>query len=180
MTATSRVLPRRLDSGSSQAYYFVELDRIKEKKSKAFHYYTLPAPVRRVYMMGQDDFLVVHSGGSKSVSRVSVADSSVISVDGGIISDEILSPDGNTLYALATSGNSASVAAFELAEFVHRKVAVTHGQKPTELLHLPNRGMLVAYDSNGYTLSVIPDDFKAKESSSVVEFFVPFLFGLEH
>jgi hypothetical protein len=168
------------DTGASQAYYFVELDRIQEKKSKAFHYYTLPAPVRKVYMMGQDSFLVVHSGSSKSVSRVSVADSSVISVDGGTITDELLSPDGGTLYALATSGTTAAVAAFELEEFLHRKVAVTHGQKPTGLLHLADKGLLVAFDANGYALTVIPDDFKAKDSSSVVEFFVPFLFGLEH
>lgn len=168
------------DTGSSQAYYFVELDRIHEKKSKAFHYYTLPAPVRKVYMMGQDSFLVVHSGGSKSVSKVSVADGSVISVDGGTITDELLSPDGATLYALATSGNTASVAAFELEAFLHRKVAVTHGQKPSRLLHLPDKGLLVAFDNNGYALTVIPDDFKGKDSSSVVECFVPFLFGLEH
>jgi hypothetical protein len=170
------------DSGSSKSYYYVELHRIAEKKSKAFHRYTtLPAAVRKVYMQPDDSFLVMHSTGSSPFSFVTVSNGSVESVGGGLtVSNEIFSPDGKTMYALSQKGGKTFVVAYDLESRTARTIDVSYGNPPVALVHMADAGLLVAHDSSGQTLTVIPEDFDSDAADSVVQFFAPTLFGLEH
>ena len=170
------------NSGNNKSYYYVELHRIAEKKSKAFHRYTtLPAGVRKVYMQGEDTFLVIHSSGSSPMSLVTVSDGSVVSVGGGLtLSQEQFSPDGSTMFALAQKSGKTYVVAFDVATFQARDIDVSYGNAPVGLVHMADAGLLVAYDSSGQTLTVISDDFVSDDGDSVVQFFAPTLFGLEH
>jgi len=169
------------DSGSNKSYYYVELHRIAEKKSKAFHRYTtLPAGVRKVYMQGDDSFLVMHSSGSSPMSFVTASNGSVESVGGGLtVSHEQFSPDGNDMYALAQKGGKTYVVAYDLEDRSARDIEVTFGNPPSGLVHMADAGLLVAYDGSGQTLTVIPDDFDSDSVDSVVQFFAPTLVGLE-
>mgnify|MGYP002640175641 CR=1 FL=1 len=170
------------DGGSSKSYYYVELHRLAEKKSKAFHRYTtLPAGVRKVYMQGEDTFLVMHSTGSSPMSFVTVSNGSVESVGGGLtVSQERFSPDGDSMYALAQKGGRTYVVAYDLTERTARVIDVSYGNAPAGLVHMADAGLLVTYDSTGQTLTVIPDDFVADDADAVVQFFAPTLIGLEH
>ena len=158
------------------------MHRIAEKKSKAFHRYTtLPAGVRKVYMQPDDSFQVMHSSGSSPFSFVTVANGSVESVGGGLtVANEIFSPDGKTMYALSQKSGKTFVVAYDLVSRTARTVDVSYGNPPAGLVHMADAGLLVAYDSSGQTLTVIPEDFDPDSADSVVQFFAPTLIGLEH
>ena len=172
------------DSGNSSSYYFVELDQLQEKKSKAFHYYTLLSPISRVYMLGGGDhFLALHpSGESDSMSMVSVIDGSVLSFGAGqTIHQEVFSADGNVMYTLATKGASTYLSSVDFAEpdaLAKEKINISNGPLPDRLIHLEKQGLLVAADSLNETLLVAPEDFEEREEA--VQLFAPYLFGLEH
>jgi hypothetical protein len=170
------------NTGADKSYYYVELHRIAEKKSKAFHRYTtLPAGVRKVVMQGDDRFLVLHSGGQSPMSQVTVSNGSVVSVGGGLtISNEQFSADGSIMYVLATKNYRTYVVAFDVETLQGRDIDVSYGQVPTGLSLLEEAGLLVAYDTAGKVLTVLPADFKSKDSESAVQFFAPTLYGLEH
>jgi len=168
------------DSGQSAAYYFVELDRLEEKKSKAFHFYVLPDVVRKVYALGADTFLVMHpSGGSSPMSRVTAADGAIVSVGGNVsVTHEVFSADGTTMYALASKQGTTRLVAYDAVGFQSSSIDVTHGRAPTGLAQIPEAALLLLYDANGETLVVVPEAFKS--SLDAVEFLAPFLYGLEH
>ncbi len=160
-------------SGDSYGYYFVELDHLADKKSKAFHLFNLPAPVRRVYMVDKDRFLVMHSSGSSPMSLVTVSSGEVISL-GGIpnLFAEVFAPDGTTLYALSQSGR---IVRFDTADFSASSIDVKHVVSPGSLRLVADKGLLFAWDDNG--LVVAPDDFET--ASDAVEIAQPVLFGLD-
>lgn len=170
------------DGGASKSYYYVELHRIAEKKSKAFHRSTtLPAGVRKVYKQAEDIFLVMHSSGSSPMSFVTVSNGSVESVGGGFtVSQERFSADGNSMYALAYKGGKTYVVAYDLNERTARVMDLSYGKAPAGLVHVADAGLLVTYDGSGQTLSIIPEDFEPEDADSVVQFFAPTLIGLEH
>jgi hypothetical protein len=169
-------------SGSAKSYYYVELHRLAEKKSKAFHRYTtLPAAVRKVYMRGEDTFLVMHTGGNSAMSEVTVSNGSVISMGGGLsLFDERFSADGKMLYALANQFGKTYLLAYDFESGTQRSQDVSYGEKADRLAHMPDAGALVTFDDDGRVLTVVPEDFGADGSEKPVQFFAPFLLGLEH
>jgi len=160
--------------GDSYSYYFVELDHLADKKSKAFHLFNLPAPVRKVYMVDKDRFLVMHSSGPSPMSIVTASSGEVISL-GGIpnLFSEVFAPDGTTLYALSQSGR---IVRFDTTDFSARSIDVRHVVNSPEGLRLvADKGLLFTWDDNG--LVVAPDDFEV--ASDAVEIALPVLFGLD-
>ena len=172
------------DDGNDNSYYFVELDQLAEKKSKAFQYYTLPSHISRVYMLGgAEHFLVLHpSGGSNSMSMVSVTDGSVLSFGAGqVIHQEVFSANGNIMYTLATKGVSTYLSSIDFTvpdALAMKQVNLSNGPLPDRLLHLEKEGLLVAADSLNETLLVVPEDFDERDDA--VQLFAPYLLGLEH
>ncbi len=172
------------DSGNDNSYYFVELDQLAEKKSKAFQYYTLPSHISRVYMLGgAEHFLALHpAGGSNSMSMVSATDGSVLSFGGGqTIHQEVFSADGNTMYTLATKGAATYLSSIDFSEpeaLDIEMINISNGPSPDRLIHLEKQGLVVATDSLNETLLVAPDDFDEREDA--VQLFAPYLLGLEH
>ncbi|MBM4353531.1 MAG: hypothetical protein FJ109_06995 [Deltaproteobacteria bacterium] len=159
--------------GDSYSYYFVELDRLAEKKSKAFHLFNLPAPVRRVYMVDKDRFLVMHSGGPSPMSMVTVSSGEVISL-GGIpnLFSEVFDLSGTILYALSQSGR---LVRFNVTDFSAASIDIKHVVTPGTLRLVDDKGLLFAWDANG--IVVAPDDFKV--AADAVEIALPVLFGLD-
>jgi hypothetical protein len=168
-------------SGGAKSYYLVALHHLAEKKSKAFERFPLPAGVRAVYLLSDDEFLVMHSGGNAPMSLVT-ADSkgSVSSIGGNLtVSNEQFSADGKTLFALARKGTKSYVAAFDVATFQERVVEVSYGLPATRLSVLSDAGLVLAHDSNGMTLTVLPVDFTSGDQDAAVQFFLPALNGLD-
>lgn len=172
------------NNGYENRYYFVELDRLDEKKSKAFHLYSLQSGINRVYLLGdRERFLVFHQPGSADpLSLVAAADGSVYSLGvGPTLSQEVFSADGNRMFALAQKGGVTELASFDFSnpqQILTEKVNVTHAAAPTMFRFLEEEEMVIAADSEGRTLLVAPSSFE--EESDVVELFAPYLFGLEH
>jgi len=164
------------DTGYAYGYYFVELDRLKEKKSQAFHYYALASKVRRVYPLGSDRFLVLHEGGSSPMSQVNASDSSVISVGGDLtISSEVLPLGSSIMYALGKKVDKTYLIAFDVNTFASRSIEVSHGSSPDKVQLMPDSGLLLA-SAGASGLVVVPEGFA--EEKDAVEFLAPFLFGL--
>lgn len=168
------------DTGQSKAYYFVELDRLAEKKSKAFNKISLLAPASRVYMLDGDHFLVMHpAGNSDPLSRVSLADGSVSSLGGNlVISDEVFAANGKTMYALAVKGGTTYVVALDPATLQFRQLELPGIGTGSGLTLMTEQGVLAVHHDNGESLYVLPEDFDGQDDA--VEFLVPVLNGLEH
>lgn len=164
------------DSGNSFGYYFVELERLKEKKSQAFHYYALSSRVRKVYPLGVDRFLVMHDSGPSPMSLVNAADSSVISIGGGLtMSAEVLPLGGTTMYAIGTKQAKSYLLAFDVTTFATRSIEVGHGLSPNKVQLMEDSGLLLVSEG-AYGLVVVPEAFTNEEDA--VEILVPLLLGL--
>jgi len=158
--------------GQSYSYYFVELDHLADKKSKAFHLFNLPAPVGQVYMVDKDRFLVMHASGPSPMSVVTASSGEVISLGGPRLTNEVFAPDGTTLFALSNNGR---IFRFDTTDFSADSIDVKHVVSPGNLRLAADKGLLFAWDDNG--LVVAPDDFEV--AGDAVEIALPVLFGLD-
>lgn len=171
------------NSGQGYTYYFVELDQLATKKSKAFHEFSLLAPVARAYMLPDEQhFLVIHpsSGAAATpMSLVALEDGSVVSLGGNLsVSSEQFSADRTRMYALAGKAGKTYLVAFDftsVGSLSSRDINVTNGIKPTSLRYIESEGLLVLSDSAGEMLMLVPDDFA--ERGDAVQYFVPYLNG---
>jgi hypothetical protein len=171
-------------AGSDNSYYFVELDALKEKKSKAFHFYSLPSAINRVYLLGDlQNFLVFHSSGASPMSIVSAADGSVVSLGGGdlVITNEIFSKDLNRMFALAGKSGTTYAVAYDftdVGQLSGRYLDLAGQSVPKGLSFLQDKELLVVPGDEGRSLIVLPTSFK--DRGEAVEIVAPFLVGLEH
>lgn len=169
------------NTGQGYNYYFVELDKLAEKKSKAFNEFSLLAPVSRVYMLPDEQhFLVIHpsaSAASTPMSLVALEDGSVISLGGNLlVSNEQFSADRTRMFALVGKSGKTHLVAFDFTSvgaMSSKDINVTNGINPTSLQYMEDQGLLVLSDSGGEMLMVVPEDFE--ERGDAVQFFTPYL-----
>jgi len=172
-------------AGAEYSYYFVELDALAEKKSKAFHRYSLLAPIQRVYLLGDGEtFLVFHSAAGKA-SLVSVADGSVNELKAPTIWTEVFNQDHTRMYALGTTGGKQYALSFKFLEGGQYEQSSINVTVPATLgstggLTLFEDQDLLAIATTGKGVILLPADLKDKERLDALQIVAPFFIGLEH
>lgn len=168
------------NSGGATTYYLAQLEHLAEKKVKAFTAYTVPLPLESVALLPDGErFLAFHSTQSDTLSVVSIADGSIMSLGGGVdVTDRVFSDDHARLYVLGWRNGRQILSVLDTGTFSTNVVPMPT-QASLNRIHLMEDGQTVVLTgSSSEDLVVVPQT--AESSDQVVYIANPLLLGLEH
>ncbi len=167
-------------SGGATTYYLAQLEHLATKKSKAFRAFTLPSPLTSVVMLpGGERFLALHQGGQDSMSQVTLADGSIISVGGTMsVLDRQFSADRSNVFVLGQRSGVRYLTRLDTATFAARTLVLPPEFTGSKMALNEKERLALLYDNDGQVLVFGSMDFEREEDLVVLAF--PALSGLEH